>query len=145
MNGRKGKLTRKVMRSLVEYTQTHGNLRYFGNHRCLSQSEESNCMWTHGKNGITRVFMKGWHFTMCLRTFTLFWSRKASVIAKISQVSLCLCTFNRRSCHFSGEFSLSFHSLSYPYFGTMLSTWHFKLISLKKKWKFSFETAPKLL
>ena len=25
------------------------NLRYFGDHRCLSQWEESKCMWTHGK------------------------------------------------------------------------------------------------
>ena len=26
------------------HTQTHGNLRYFDNHRCLSQSEETKCM-----------------------------------------------------------------------------------------------------
>ena len=27
---------------------------YFDSHRCLSQSEESKCMWTHGKDGVTR-------------------------------------------------------------------------------------------
>ena len=32
-------------------TQTHGNLIYFGDHRCLSRSEESKCMWTHGNGG----------------------------------------------------------------------------------------------
>ena len=39
---RKGKLARKVMRSPVEYTQTqtHGNLRYFGDHQCLFRPEE---------------------------------------------------------------------------------------------------------
>ena len=30
---------------------THGNLIYFGNHRCLSWSEESKCMWTQGNDG----------------------------------------------------------------------------------------------
>ena len=40
INGNKGKLVRKVMRAMDE--STHENLRYFGNHRCLSQSEESN-------------------------------------------------------------------------------------------------------
>ena len=46
---------------------------------------------------------------------------------------LCSCTFNRRSCHFFGEFSLSFHVSSYPYFGTFLSTWSFMLLSIIDK------------
>ena len=33
-------------------------LRYFDDHRCLSQSEESKCMWTHGKDGATWEFWK---------------------------------------------------------------------------------------
>ena len=33
--------------------------KYFDGHRCLSQSEESECKWTHGKDGITREFLKG--------------------------------------------------------------------------------------
>ena len=41
---RKGKLARKVIRSMVECTQTHGNLRYFGTYQCLSGSEESKCI-----------------------------------------------------------------------------------------------------
>ena len=32
--------------------------KYFDNHNCLSQSEEGSCMWTHGKDGITREFSK---------------------------------------------------------------------------------------
>jgi hypothetical protein len=60
---RKGKLTRKVTRTPVECKQTHGNLKYFGNHRCLSRS---------------------------------------LLIEKVID-----------DCHFSGEFSLSFHSLRY--------------------------------
>ena len=62
-----------------------------------------------------------WHcVTAFSHTFTIFWSRKASVIAKTSQVSVCLCAFNRISHHFSDVFSLSFYLLSYPYFGTFL-------------------------
>ena len=33
-------------------TPTHGNLKYLGDHRCLSQSEECKCMWTCSKDGI---------------------------------------------------------------------------------------------
>ena len=32
-------------------TQTHGNLIYFGDHRCLFSSEESTSMWAHGNDG----------------------------------------------------------------------------------------------
>ena len=41
-------------------TGTHKHMetvsRYFDGHRHFSQSEESECMWTHDKGGITRVF-----------------------------------------------------------------------------------------
>ena len=49
--------------------------------------------------------------------------------AGISQVHMCLCTFNQKSRHFSGVFSLSFHLLSYLYFGTFLS-FPFRLVIL---------------
>ena len=39
----------EISRWKYTQTQTHGNLRYFSDHRCLSLSEESKCMWTHGK------------------------------------------------------------------------------------------------
>ena len=32
--------------------------RYFDRHSRLYQSEESKCLWTHDKDGITREFMK---------------------------------------------------------------------------------------
>jgi hypothetical protein len=35
-------------------------------------------------------------FTACSRTFTLFWSKKASLIAEIFQVSVCLCVLSSR-------------------------------------------------
>ena len=35
----------------------------------------------------------------------------------ISSLYVFVCTFIRRSRHFPGEFSRSFHLLSYPYFG----------------------------
>ena len=37
----------------VRHTQIY--LIYFDDYRCLSQSEESKCMWTHGKDGATWV------------------------------------------------------------------------------------------
>ena len=35
---------------------TKTKLKYFDGHGCLSQSDESECMWTHDKDGVTRVF-----------------------------------------------------------------------------------------
>ena len=56
----------KIKRSFKERdTQTHGNLRYFDDHRCLSWSEEGKCMWTYD--------------TMCSHTFTLLWSRNVKM------------------------------------------------------------------
>ena len=84
----------------------------------LPKSDEiSSWKYTNTQSNIRR------HFTTCSHTFTLFCLRNASGIAKISQVSMCLFTFNWRSHHFSGEFFLSFHLLTYLYFGTFLSTW----------------------
>ena len=48
--------------------------RYFDRHGRLSQSEESKCLWTHDKDGITREFTKGytvilfkmWYWSMYL-------------------------------------------------------------------------------
>ena len=37
-------------------THTETKLKYFDRHGRLSQSEESECMWAHNKDGITRVF-----------------------------------------------------------------------------------------
>ena len=52
INGKKGKTHQKSDKiSGWKYTrtqsQTHENMRYFGNYRCLSWSEERKCMWTH--------------------------------------------------------------------------------------------------
>ena len=61
----------------------------------LSRSEESKCMWTHGKVGTT--------LTICSHTFTLFWSRKTYVIVETFQLSffVCLCMpFVQRSLRF---------------------------------------------
>ena len=40
--------------STHKHTETH--LKYFNGHRRFSQSKESKCMWTHSKDGVTRVF-----------------------------------------------------------------------------------------
>ena len=58
-------------------------------------------------------------------TFTLFWLRKASVIAEIHQVSTCLCViFIWRSLHFSVRvFPFISYLLCCLYFSTFLSTW----------------------
>ena len=107
-------------------TQTHGNLIYFGDHRCLSQSEEIKYMWTCSNNDTTWV-SHGFVITTCSHIFNLFWSRKASVITKIYQVSMCLClcvTFIWRSLNFLVRvFSFFSYVLCYQYFGSFLSTW----------------------
>ena len=54
-------------------------LIHFNNHRCLSRSEESKCMWTRSKDSAS--------FTICSYTFTLFWLRKISVIIKTFQLN----------------------------------------------------------
>ena len=39
------------LRRKVTYKYLGTYLRYFDDHRCLSGSEESKCMWTPGKDG----------------------------------------------------------------------------------------------
>ena len=51
-------------------------------------------------------------FTVCSHTFTLFWSRKASVITKIFPVSVCLCVLS------SGD--LLFFQWVFPFFSYLL-------------------------
>ena len=41
-----------------KHTETKS--KYFDWHGRLSQSEESKCLWTHDKDGITGEFMNGW-------------------------------------------------------------------------------------
>jgi hypothetical protein len=55
---RNGKLTKTEGISGWKYTrtQTPGNLKYFGDHRCLSPSEESKCMWTSSVMALRMVF-----------------------------------------------------------------------------------------
>ena len=84
---REGKTLTKIWRNLWrkgthKHTETYS--KYFNGHRCLSQSEESECMWTLGKYGVT--------FAMCSHTFTLFWLRKTSVTIKIFWLSFCVFT-----------------------------------------------------
>ena len=51
---------RKLKRSLEKrHKHMETYLKYFDDHRCLSQSEGSKCMWTHGINGVMREFLKG--------------------------------------------------------------------------------------
>ena len=54
----KGKEIEKLKRRKGTHKHTETYLKYFDGHRCLSQSEESECIRTHGKDGITREFLK---------------------------------------------------------------------------------------
>ena len=63
-------------------------------------------------DGTYKKFSRDAIFTVCSHTFTLFLSRKTSVIVKILQISfVCLCVpFLRRSLHFSVRvYPLLFH------------------------------------
>ena len=52
--------------------------KYFDGHGSLYQSEDSKCLWIHGKDGIIVV---------CSQTFALFWLIKMAVPVKIFQYS----------------------------------------------------------
>ena len=71
----RGNSCRKKWR-ILQMKDTHkhaeASLKRFGNHTCLSRSEESKCMWIHGKDGVT----------VSSPTLTLFWSRKTCVIVE---------------------------------------------------------------
>jgi hypothetical protein len=65
-------------------------------------------------------------FTACSNTFLLFWSRKASVIAEIFQVSMSLCLYILSPGNlfiFWWVFPFLSYLLSYLYYRTFLSTW----------------------
>ena len=107
----KGKTVTKKLRDLWR-KGTHKHMEtyliYFDNHRCLSLSEKSKCMWTHGKDGTT--WARCAIFTMCLQIFTLFWLRKTSVVVEIYQIS-----FRVFVCAFHPEISL-FFGKNFPFF-----------------------------
>ena len=50
----KGKFLPKIEEISDGNTETYS--KYFDSHRCLSQSQESECISTHNKDDITRVF-----------------------------------------------------------------------------------------
>ena len=92
---RKWKLAKK-WRDL--WMKVHTNLIYFGDHRCLSRSEESKCMWIHGNDSAMWVFWK------------------------VYQVSVCLCVLSTWDLfNFQRVFPFFSYLLCYPYFVTFLS------------------------
>ena len=95
--------------------QTHHH--YFLDHRGLSWSEESKCMWT---------CCKDWRQSLPrVHIYLLSSDRERHLWSPIYFKFLCLCvTFVQRSLHFSGRvFPFFSYFLCYPYFGTFLSTW----------------------
>ena len=70
------------------HTNTHRETKskYFDGHGRLSQSEESECMWAHDKDGVTRVLS-------CTHTHSLSsdWERWSSPSKYFDFVSVCLC------------------------------------------------------
>ena len=116
---RKGKLLLKYEEISGGKAHTDRNFfKYFNNYKCLSRSEESKCMWKHGKDGVGTIF------TICSHTFTFFWPRKTSVI-EIYQISFSVfvCAFPPEISSFflkSFPFLLPFFVLSY--FDTFFST-----------------------
>ena len=70
------------MKSTHKHTKLH---KHFDDHRCLSQSEESKCMWTHDKDV----------FTVYSYKFTLSdWEIRLSSSKRFNEASVCLCTFH---------------------------------------------------
>ena len=119
-NTKNGKRKGKLLLQNEETTGGKAHMEtyfiYFDDHRYLSQSEESKCMWTHSEEDITpsllcvhihlltlfwlrktSVIVEIWDaiFTVCSHTFTLFWLRKTAVIIKIYQISFLVyvCAF----------------------------------------------------
>ena len=104
----------KMKRSPEErHTETY--LICFNDHRCLSQSEESKCMWTHGKDGATCV-----HIIYSLLIEKDICDRR-NILNKFPRV----CAFPPEMSSFLGK-RFPFHFL---YFSTLLSTWSLKLYS----------------
>ena len=100
---KKGKNSYPKLKRSPEERHTQTYLIYFDDHRWLSQSEESKCMWTHGKD-------------TCIYKFTYIyslpdWERNLWLSKYIILLSMCLCVpFLRRSLHFSVRvFPFFFH------------------------------------
>ena len=88
------------------------------------------------ENSMKNEEISGWKYTQKLdillrsqmsfliRRESVFWSRKASVITEIYQVSMCLCVLSSRDLFiFCWVFPFLIYLLCYQYFGTFLSTW----------------------
>ena len=42
-----------------EHTHKETKSKYLNRHGCISQSEESKCMWAHDRDGVSLEFLKG--------------------------------------------------------------------------------------
>ena len=110
----KRNLTKKTKRSPEErHTQTHGSLieKRFDNHRCLSRSEESKCMWTHYKDGI--MFLQNSHVAPslpCVHIHLLSSDQERHLFVKTFQLSfrMSLCLSSRDLFIFSVRYSSLF-------------------------------------
>ena len=93
---RKGKLFLKneEISGWKTHTNTHGNLIYFDDHRCLSRSEESKCMWSHGN--VVAMSLPCFHIHLLSSDWERYlWS------SKYINSFLCLClSFTRSSLNF---------------------------------------------
>ena len=93
-----------------KHTETY--LRYFDDHRCLSRSEKSKCIYIY-----IYIFV---HLYCGSHTFIFFWLRKTSVSIKMYQLSFCVCisVFHLKTLHFfSKGFHFLFLFLCYPFLG----------------------------
>ena len=114
-------------------TQKHTETwsKYVDGHCRLSQSEESECLWTHDKDGIV----------MFSHRFTLFLLRRTAVSVKIFCLSfgafLCACP-----TVISSIFGKSFH-FPFPYF-VIFVLWYFPFHVVWNGFTFSY-TYSKLL
>ena len=115
-----------MIRSPVESTQTHGNLKYFGDHRCLSQSEDCKCMWMYlifpptrtlprflsCKSLVAPLKAPTWRHLYCMFTYiySLLIEKGICVRQNISSfhVFLFVCTFVWRSLQFLVSFPFPF-------------------------------------
>ena len=94
--------------------------KYFDGHGCLSQSEESKCLWTHDKDGVTREFMKG--ATRGLREEWMEGNYLRLMPAYFYTVFVCL-VLQWFLQFLVRVFTFLSLILGYSYFGTFLSTW----------------------
>ena len=118
------------------YNHMETYLIYFIDNGCLSQSEESKCMWTHGEDGVKWVFenvppggckTSKTHlmpYSPCLHIHL----RKTSVIVKIYQISshVFVCVFPPEIFSFFGK-SFSF---LFPFIVLCIDFIFYRLFSL---------------